>query len=430
MKKLLLISLTPLLAFAASPLNVKFSTDTNAYNGKIVVSVTNHSKQDIEVLKWNTPFEKTLSADIFNVNMGSTDNTYLGIAIKRTQPKDSDYILFEAGTTERVSINMPTYYSMKKKGDYKVSFDGTFKYRLLDTTQLKTNEMTKKTVPTITFTFVPNAQQKRTSAFKQIAKFNTCTQSEIKILKVAHDDAIIISKASMDVLNKAPKKTTSERYVTWFGKANEKRQKTVTEGFQKIYDAFENKNISFDCGTCKEDSDMYNDNYAYVHPNAEYQIYLCGAFWRSSKTGTDTQAGTLVHEVSHFTAVAGTDDHAYGQENAKKLAKVTPEKAINNAENYDYFAENNPNLSMDTNNNDDSHNNEENNSTEETNEYDYTQEDADLNLCFEMQTDEKIDECYIAWENKYYPHDENDEDEDWNWDNELNWDDIDWDYEE
>ncbi|MEO8196116.1 MAG: M35 family metallo-endopeptidase [Thermoanaerobaculia bacterium] len=32
----------------------------------------------------------------------------------------------------------------------------------------------------------------------------------------------------------------------------------------------------------------------------------------TSATGTDSKAGTLVHEMSHFNVVASTDDHAYG----------------------------------------------------------------------------------------------------------------------
>lgn len=454
MKKLLLVSLAPLLAFGASPIDVKFSTDENAKNGQIVVSVSNHSKQDIEFLKWNTPFEKTLNADIFDVNIGSDDKVYIGRTIKRAKPQESDYMLLEAGVTEKVTVSMPTYYSMKKEGKYTVDFDGTFKYRLLDTIELKTNEMAKKTVPSISFTFVPNTREKRALSLKQTAKFNSCSQDETKVLNSAHDYAIKISKESMDALKNAPKQTTSERYVTWFGKADASRQKTVTEGFTKIYDAFENKNITFDCGTCKKDS-IYDSTYAYVYPNSQYQVYLCGAFWSSKSTGTDSQGGTLVHEVSHFTVVAGTDDHAYGQTDAKKLATDSPEKAIKNAENYDYFAENNPNLSMDTadgsdnseeNNNTDTDNptDGENNNSGNTDNYNSNQEDKDLNLCFEMQNDEAMEACYTAWENKYYPYDdsaeenENDDnwdDDDWNWndetnntwnDDELNWDDIDW----
>ena len=424
MKKLLLASLAPLLTFASSPLDVTFSTDRNAENGKIIVSVTNHSKQNIEVLKWNTPFEKTLNADIFDVNMGKKDSVYTGRVIKRATAKDSDYLLLEAGDTKRITVAMPTYYAMKQKGDYTIHFDGTFKYRLLDSTELKSFKLAKKALPEITLSFTPSIHQKRATLLKQTAKFNSCSENQIKVLKIAHDDAIKISKESRDVLVNAPKKTSSERYTTWFGKADEARQTKVTEGFKKIYDAFENRDVSFDCSTCKEDKDMYDSTYAYVHPNSQYEIYLCGAFWQSSTTGTDTQAGTLVHEVSHFTVVANTTDHVYGQELSQKLAKESPEKAVNNAENYDYFAENNPKLNMDSRdgNNDNSDNND---GSDNGSDDDWGQEEKELNLCFELTDDAKMDACFTAWEDKYYPYDEGSDD---NWDDdELDWDDIDWD---
>ena len=56
-------------------------------------------------------------------------------------------------------------------------------------------------------------------------------------------------------------------------------------------------------------------------------------------TGTDSKAGVVIHEVSHFNVVAGTDDLAYGQTAAKKLK---PRRAIRNADSHEYFAENTP----------------------------------------------------------------------------------------
>ncbi len=50
---------------------------------------------------------------------------------------------------------------------------------------------------------------------------------------------------------------------------------------------------------------------------------------------------TLVHEMSHFTGVAGTDDWAYGRTAAKALAISDPAKALDNADSHEYFAENN-----------------------------------------------------------------------------------------
>ena len=82
--------------------------------------------------------------------------------------------------------------------------------------------------------------------------------------------------------------------------------------------------------------------YAYVYPNQPYIIHLCNAFWAAPTAGTDSKGGTIVHEMSHFTVNGGTADNAYGQTAAKNLARTNPTKAVANADNHEYFAENTP----------------------------------------------------------------------------------------
>jgi peptidyl-Lys metalloendopeptidase len=55
-------------------------------------------------------------------------------------------------------------------------------------------------------------------------------------------------------------------------------------------------------------------------------------------------AGTLVHEISHFHIVADNADNAYGQPPCQQLAITYPLNAVNNADSYQYFSENNPML--------------------------------------------------------------------------------------
>ncbi|MDE3251081.1 MAG: peptidase M35, partial [Bacteroidota bacterium] len=66
-------------------------------------------------------------------------------------------------------------------------------------------------------------------------------------------------------------------------------------------------------------------------------IWICTGFWNAPATGTDSKAGTLVHEHSH--ASAGTEDlGGYGRTNCQSLAATKPDDAIKNADNYEYFA--------------------------------------------------------------------------------------------
>ena len=96
-------------------------------------------------------------------------------------------------------------------------------------------------------------------------------------------------------------------------------------------------NAGFDCSSKQ-------NVYAYVYPNQPYRIYLGRVYWTAPAGGTDSKAGTLVHEMSHFTAVAGTGDVVYGQTGAKNLAVTDPNAAVTNADSHEYFAENTPSL--------------------------------------------------------------------------------------
>jgi peptidyl-Lys metalloendopeptidase len=144
-----------------------------------------------------------------------------------------------------------------------------------------------------------------------------------------------MANGSMSHLNGTPGPTT--RFTTWFGTYSSANWNQVKGQFAKIKDAFDTKPLTLDC-SCKK------TYYAYVYPNQPYKIYLCKAFWNAPLTGTDSKGGTLVHELSHFDIIAGTDDWAYGQAAAKNLAITDPAKARNNADNHEYFAENTPAL--------------------------------------------------------------------------------------
>jgi len=88
------------------------------------------------------------------------------------------------------------------------------------------------------------------------------------------------------------------------------------------------------------------DCYAYVYPDKDDKIYLGDDFDPAPATGPDSKAGTLVHEMSHYNSVGGTDDvvmsdgkTAYGQKRCEKLAKEDPAGAKNNAGSFEYFVE-------------------------------------------------------------------------------------------
>jgi peptidyl-Lys metalloendopeptidase len=125
------------------------------------------------------------------------------------------------------------------------------------------------------------------------------------------------------------------RYAIWFGTQDAARGAKVTANVAAIKDAFENKPLKIDC-------DCDEPYFAYVYSARPYTVWVCKAFWAAAPTGTDSRGGTLLHELSHFDVVAATDDHVYGQAGAADMARSAPQRAINNADSYEYFGENTP----------------------------------------------------------------------------------------
>ena len=167
----------------------------------------------------------------------------------------------------------------------------------------------------------------------------SCTPSEVTTLTTAVTDLTAYLANATDYFDAQLK---GSRYTSWFGSFDQTRWNRVKATYQAMETAVLAGSIDFDCTM----TGCGSATYAYVYPNdpAPYTFYLCTVFWDAGtpNTGTDSRAGTLVHEMSHFTPIGGTDDWQYGKSGAANLALGDPAKAVDNADNYEYFAENSP----------------------------------------------------------------------------------------
>ncbi|MFY0522514.1 M35 family metallo-endopeptidase [Archangium gephyra] len=181
----------------------------------------------------------------------------------------------------------------------------------------------------------PSFQAQGTVSAQGLTFSGACTSTEQSSISSAFSSARTYANNASTYLNGITASTT--RYKTWFGTYSSTNVTTARNHFTNIKNALANAAVVVDC-SC---NDSY---YAYVYPASPYKIYVCNAFWSAPTTGTDSKAGTLVHEMSHFNVVAATDDHAYGHSAAKSLAVSSPTRALDNADNHEYFAENTPAL--------------------------------------------------------------------------------------
>lgn len=308
------------------------------HQGKIAVTVTNHGSQIARVPTYELPL-KSLDNGILEVSRDGKPVDYTGRLVKRGLPKAADCTILQPGQSVKGEVDLAGAYHLSTSGDYTIQVRSALQYAsFADGSLMKATNgepaVATSTPLTVWLDGINRGVQ------RQLAVGPTAVVNGIDYLNCSTTRTSQIASAVTAARNYLNGGSTSARYTTWFGTYNASRYSQVSSNFVNIDNALDQNNgqLTINCN-CNAD---LADAYAYVYPNQPYEIHVCNAFWSASTTGTDSKAGTLVHEMSHFTVVAGTRDRVYGQSGARSLATSNPAQAITNADSHEYFAENTP----------------------------------------------------------------------------------------
>ena len=332
-----------MMAFAAVELwagpqdgvEVRLSVPNPVVHGDVDVTVsvvvTNTTRHPVNLLRWQLPADEPEGA-LFQIERDGVAVAYTGPLIKRPAPGPEDRVKLDPGESLSFQVELTSAYDLSRNGRYTIAYQSRGAHGA-SSTLLRSEKL-------YLWLEGRSAKAKRPPpppppSDGNISYTGNCSASQQATLKSAVTNATAYSSESKSNLSSLDSSTP--RYVTWFGEYSENRHATAYGHFISLTDAFKNQKLTLDC-KCRK------PYYAYVYPTEPYKIYLCSVFWKAPAMGTDSQAGTLVHEMSHFDVVAGTDDWAYGQTAAKALAIEDPDKALNNADSHEYFSENHPEL--------------------------------------------------------------------------------------
>jgi peptidyl-Lys metalloendopeptidase len=282
-------------------------------------TLSNDSAQTVWLPRWQAP-DATLTEDIFDVRVDGASVTYTGRHYKRAAPTAADMVAIAPGQAMTAVLPLSQYYRMHGAGEYAIQ----------QRAMIEEAVSASNAVVAIRFEEAPEAV--RPVARIVSPGFVSCSSSEKNKINSALSSASSYANNASAYVNAGKH---NARYTTWFGTYTSSRFGKVQSHYTSIKGALDNKKIVVNCD-CDESA------YAYVYPDSPYEIYVCDAFWSASTTGTDSKAGTLIHELSHFNVVASTDDWTYGQSSCKSLAQSSPSKAVDNADSHEYFAENTP----------------------------------------------------------------------------------------
>jgi hypothetical protein len=322
----------------------------------ITFELFNAGDEDVYVLKRNTPLEG-LRSDCFSILRDGMPVLYDGPLVKRGAPTKRDYQLIKAGNSASKTIDLSRCYQVSVPGKYEVSFKG-------HVGDVKTRKSLKKLKKDLGATFEERPVSARVEKFVvrkggrgratagEIARADDVgepdmakrfskkkkktslkppklvggTPSKKTKVRAAHKNGYNLTVSALASLR------NNAKYKKWFGVHTSSRFSKVKSAYTKTRDGMRSKTFTYylDPGDDCEAGDL-----AYTFYGST-KIWLCSGFWSAPATGTDSKAGTVLHEHTH--ASADTDDHAYGQSDCLQLAKDDPAKAIDNADNYEYYA--------------------------------------------------------------------------------------------
>jgi peptidyl-Lys metalloendopeptidase len=298
----------------------------------VTVTLTNDSRHPVKLLKWYTPAEG-LEEALLQVKVNGEDVAFTGPHYKRPAASEKDFLTLAPGESLSRTVDLGEVYDLSRTGSYSLRFEVATEKLHGNSAKaglLKSNEVSLW----IEGRAAARPADVTTSLTGSIAFSGRCSTTQMATIMDALNAASAMADNSTAYLNTTTPSGTP-RYSTWFGAFSSSGWTTASTHFAAIKDAFDTKPLTIDC-SCKK------SYYAYVYPSQPYKIYVCNAFWNAPMTGTDSKGGTLIHEMSHFTVVAATDDHVYGQSGCKSLAISSPTNALNNADSHEYFAENTP----------------------------------------------------------------------------------------
>jgi peptidyl-Lys metalloendopeptidase len=328
---------------------------------RVQFTLTNTSAGEIAVLKWHTPLEG-IRSNMFQIERDGVPVRYLGVLVKRGAPSAEDVVTLPKGGSISATVDLFKAYAIFETGDYTVQFKDTLyiiqggkaslskpdhglapvappsgraHFRLLE----------PRTPPAKVASALsaPRRQPEPLQAGPRVSlSFDQCSPDQINALTDAHDRATqLAAYGSFELFLGALSGKPNPPYLTWFGAYDKTRYDQVSNNFNVIYGVLAHEqSLRIICADRNEDNCYPLSNVAaFVYPAFAYDVYVCPLYWTLPPAGTDSQADTLVHEVSHFDVVAKTSDFAYGTGSCLWLATNDPVKAIANADSYAYFSD-------------------------------------------------------------------------------------------
>jgi len=326
------------------------------------VILTNTSNQNLSVLTWNTPLDDVVT-DCLEVTRNGKRVQYDGPLVKRGTPRAKDYVTIKAGQSVETKFPVSAAYDTSKPGTYEVRLKSPIPdvvpgVRALAKALNVPNRARAMQAISHTTTFKVTRGDGKVQTLGAVARSKE-NAAKVKMKKITAQAASAKKKprlkkalGSLTIGGTAARKKVATqahangydlavkalatlkndgRYVEWFGARSQRRFARVRTNYSAVQRRMETIQFTYNLTGERCGSGVF----AYTYPRTS-TIWFCSAFWAAPAKGTDSKAGTVVHEHTH--SDASTDDIGYGQANCRNLAATAPNDAVRNADSHEYYA--------------------------------------------------------------------------------------------
>ncbi|KAI1118419.1 neutral protease 2-like protein [Nemania sp. NC0429] len=331
------VALLASLASAASmgkrtaPLNVQLE---QVGNSGVKATITNTGAEDLKVLKVGTLLD---SAPVEKVQVfhGSNRLDFQGIRLRiaNTGFDETAFQNIPAGQAVEVNFDAAELHDLATSGAYDFVASGVLSYAAAGSTEIAGAVPYTSNTLTAQVDGAEAAQARTTYVNKRTAVQSDCTGSKL----TASRNAVTACRSFAAAASSAALSNTAK--VNEYFKSTSAGSR-VASVFAKVISECGSTSGGASRTYCSDIFSACASNVlAYTSPSTS-QIVNCPLYFSALPATTNSchaqdQATTTLHETTHLSQVAGTDDLGYGYSAATRLSSS---QALNNADSYALFA--------------------------------------------------------------------------------------------
>lgn len=252
--------------------------------------------------------------------------------------KDNNFQVIDAGETVEVQWDTAQSHDLSAGGNYTINTTGSLRYAELGSNEISGQVIYNANPIHATVDGAKAAQVYSTfhqaQKAKRIVIQSDCTSSQKTTVNAA------LSVAQTRATKASTAAAAGTRVEQYFRTDSSSTRSTVSSVFDKVADVVASGTSGSGTLYCTDIGSWCTDGVvAYTQPGDDY-IVVCPYWFQFPATdstchGAD-QPYVLIHEATHMTAVASTDDVCYGYEGC--VDSISNSESLNNADSFALYS--------------------------------------------------------------------------------------------